>query len=1031
MGISSWSIRNPIPAILLFLILTFAGISSYLKMPINNMPSVVVPVVSVQITQVGASASEIEKQITKKVEGALAGMQGVKHINSVISEGYSSTTIEFQLDVDFDRAVNDSRDAVSKIKEQLPKTIEEPVIQRIEIDGGAILIYSVIAPEMQSEDLSWFIDDTINRELLSIKGVANVKRDGGVEHEITVTLDPNKINSYGITADEISKQIAKTNIDLPGGHVEIGNVEYSIRTIGSASSVTALSQTKIALPDGKFVKLADLGSVQDKTNEIRKITTIDKRPTITFQVYRSKGSSEVEIAKKVDAKLDQLAQTYPDIKFQKIFSLVTFTENSLKSTKSTFFEGAMLTILVVFFFLRDFRATMIAAITIPLSIIPSFYVMNLLGFSLNAVTLLAISLVTGVLVDDAIVEIENIHRHMKKGKSAYLAAIVAVEEIGLAVVATTFVICAVFVPVSFMGGVPGQFFKQFGLTVAISAFFSLVVARLLTPILCAYFLKNPKNQEAKSGFFQKYDFEGKYQRLVNWTLDNRKKTMLFAAISMLTSFAIIPLIPSGFIPYEDYSQSKISIELPKGTTLEETKKVAQGAVDIVQNKKEVEYVLLSIGTSTSGMTGPGTSHSSASINMAELNVKLKPKNQRDISQREFEALLLPELKNIPDVKISFANSSGDKDIVIALVSDDDHALEKVAIEAEKEMRQLNIISSVSSSAGQIEPEIIIKPDFDRMAMLGISSWQISEAIKIATIGDVESNLAKFNYNSRQIPIRVRLPASKNYNISNLENLVIASKNGKKITLSSVAKVEFAFGPTIINRYDRQRKISLEANLKGAPLGEALEKIYQLPSIKNLPNGVRIQNTGDAEMMGELFGGFAKAIFTGLLMVYAIQVLLYKDWIQPFTRMAALPLSVGGAFFLLLLTNTDFSMPAVIGLLMLMGIADKNSILLVDFILDQIRAGVSVRQAILDSCRVRARPIIMTSIAMLAGMMPIAMGFGLDSAFRAPMAIAVIGGLISSTALSLIFVPVIFSYVKDFENWLFPKLKRLSINREEN
>ncbi len=1030
MGISSWSIRNPIPSILLFLILTFAGLFSYKKMSINNMPSVVVPMVSVQITQPGASASEIEKQVTKKVEGSLAGMQGVKHITSVISEGYSNTTIEFQLDVEFDRAVNDSRDAVSKVREQLPKTIQEPIIQRLEIDGGAILIYSIIAPEMRTEDLSWFIDDTLNRELLSVKGVASIKRDGGTDHEITINLDPRKISSYGVTASEISQQIAKTNVDLPGGHIEIGGVEYSLRTLGNADSAAALSQTKIALPNGKFVKLADLGSIQDGTNEVRKITKIDKRPVITFQVYRTKGSSEVDVANKVDKKLEKVAEAYPNIKFQKIFSLVTFTENSFKSTKSTFIEGTILTILVVFFFLRDFRATVIAAITIPLSIIPTFYAMDLFGFSLNAVTFLAISLVTGVLVDDAIVEIENIHRHMESGKSPFVAALEAVEEIGLAVVATTLVICAVFVPVSFMDGVPGQFFKQFGLTVAISAFFSLIVARLLTPVLCAYFLKKPQHHHIQTASSGKYNFSEKYQNLINWTLDNRKKTLLFAGISMVLSFAIIPLIPSGFIPYEDYSQSKISIELPKGATLQETENVAQKAADIVQSKKEVEYVLLSIGTSTSGMTGPGTQSSSSSVNMAELNVKLKPKNERDIDQKQFENLLLPELKNIPDVKISFANSSGAKDIIIALVSDDDMALEKAAIEVEKQMRQLTTISSVSSSAGQIEPEIIIKPDFNRMAMLGISSQQLAEAVKIATIGDIESNLAKFNYNNRQIPIRVRLPVSKKYNLANIKNLVVASKNGKRITLSSIAKVEFAFGPTVINRYDRQRKVSLEANLNGVALGAALEQIYNLPAVKNLPNGLRIQNTGDAEMMGELFASFGKSVLTGLLMVYAIQVLLYKDWIQPFTRMAALPLSIGGAFFLLLLTNTDLSMPAVIGLLMLMGIADKNSILLVDFILDQIRAGVPVRQAIIDSCRVRARPIIMTSIAMLAGMMPIALGFGLDSAFRAPMAIAVIGGLISSTALSLIFVPVLFSYVKDFESWLFPKLKKLSINLKE-
>jgi HAE1 family hydrophobic/amphiphilic exporter-1 len=412
------------------------------------------------------------------------------------------------------------------------------------------------------------------------------------------------------------------------------------------------------------------------------------------------------------------------------------------------------------------------------------------------------------------------------------------------------------------------------------------------------------------------------------------------------------------------------------------------------------------------------------VNIASLDIKLVPKQDRDISQRDFENRILPELKKLPDMRIEFANSAGAKDIMIALVSEDADALSKAAESIEREMRGLSGISSVGTSESLQQPEIVIVPDFAKAAELGISVQALSDSVNIATIGDIEANLAKFNFGNRQIPIRVRLAGGEATSLDTIKNLQIPTASGGSVPLSAVAEIRFGFGPTSIERYDRQRKIALEANLNGIPLGKALEEIYALPSMKNLPPSVKVLNTGDAEVMAELFASFLTAIGAGLMMVYAIQVLLYKDFIQPFTRMAALPLSIGGAFLMLLLTGTDLNMPAVIGILMLMGIADKNSILLVDYMLEMIHAGVPRREAIMRACEVRARPIIMTSLAMLAGMIPIALGLGLDTAFRAPMAIAVIGGLISSTALSLIFVPVLFDYVRDFEEWLTPKLKRL-------
>jgi hydrophobe/amphiphile efflux-1 (HAE1) family protein len=1010
MQLSTWAIKNPIPPIVLFLVLTVAGLYSFFQMPVNNLPSVVVPIVEVGISQPGAAAAEVETQITRRVEGAIAGLQGVKNITSTISEGSSSTVIEFHLETDFDRAVNDTRDAISNIRDQLPKSVLEPNIRRIETDGGAILIYTVEAPELRAEELSWFVDDTLSRELLSIRGVASVSRHGGREHEITVTLNPAKLSAFGITAAEISRQLSLTNINLPGGRVTLSGSEYTIRTLGSAATVKDLQDIQLALPNNRFVKLSDIATITDGGVEQRNITRLNGKPAITFSVFRSKGSSEVTVAKKVEEKLAKITESNKGVYFKQIFSLVTQTEVSFKSTIYTFFEGAALTILVVFLFLRDRRATIIAALAIPLSIIPTFLFMNMLGFSLNAVSLLAISLVTGVLVDDAIVEIENIHRHMKEGKKPYEASIVAAEEIGLAVVATTLVICAVFFPVSFMPGVIGQFFIQFGLTVVFAAFFSLVVARLLTPMLCAYLLKDSAHEEKEAKTARWLE---KYVSFVDWTLNNRLKTFCIAFLSIVLSFGMIPFLSTGFLPYDDFSQSRLTIELPRGATPEQTDEAAQKIADILRQHKEVQYVLTTV-----------SDKSQKGINSADFDVKLVPPKQRDMDQREFENMVLPKLKTIPDIRVSFANSAGATDISIALVSENGEALEKTARMIESEMRMMPELSSVSTSASLKQPEITIIPDYAKAAAAGVSVQTISDTINIATIGDIEANLAKFNAGNRQIPIRIRLPEGEMQSIDEIRNLKLPTAQGGTITLSAIAEIKFSYGPTVIERYNRQRKIALEANLNNVPLGEALEKIYSLPSMKNLPKDVNVQNTGDAELQQELFTGFMGAVLAGLMMVYAIQVLLYKDWIQPFTRMAALPLSIGGAFLALLVTGTDLNLPAVIGLLMLMGIADKNSILLVDYMLELMHKGTPRREAIMQACMVRAKPIIMTSLAMLAGMFPIALGIGLDTAFRAPMAIAVIGGLISSTALSLIFVPVLFSYVRDFEEWVLPKLKRL-------
>jgi multidrug efflux pump subunit AcrB len=1009
---STYSIRNPIPAIVLFLVLTVAGLYAFYKLPITNMPDVSVPVIQVTVAQPGAAAAELETQVTRKVEDAVASVAGVKHITSNIQEGASVTGIEFYLETSTDRALNDVRDAVTKIRSELPRNAEDPVVERLDIGGGAILIYTVRAPNLSPMALGRLVDEELSRAITGIKGVAKVERRGGMDEEITVTLNPTTLAAYGITAADVSRQLTNTNINLPGGRVTLAGQEFSVRTLGSAITMETLGNTEIVLPGGRSAKLRTLGTLSNEGVEERNRVTLQGQPAVVMMVYKSKGASEVDVAKRVESALATLRNTHVGIEIIEVFSLVTPALESYSSTMMAFLEGTILTILVVFWFLRDKRSTVLAAMAIPLSIIPTFLVMHWLGFTLNAVSMLAITLVTGVLVDDAIVEIENIHRHMQEGKKPYDAAIIAVEEIGLAVIATTMVIMAVFMPVSFMGGIPGQFFIQFGITVATAAFFSLLVARLITPMLAAYWLKPHPAALANHPPKPPSPLLVRYEKLVTWTLDHRRRTLALAALSLVLSFGMIPFISAGFLPKEDNSQAVINVELPRGSTVAYTHSVAQQLANTLEQRPEVRYALVQAGDVAGGQ------------NKANINLKLTDRGDRALTQQEFEADTTSLLSAVPDARVSYVKSDGGADVDITFLSSDSAALTQFTTQLEQQMRGISGLANIINTNGLQQPEIIITPDFAKGAALGISVQALSDAVNVALLGDADVNLAKFNTGTRQIPIRVQVDKANQTTLGLLETLQLRTSSGQAVPLSAVATLTYGLGPTTIERLDRERKISIQASLKDMALGDAANAINALPIMQNIPATVRQQTTGDAAVMAELFEGFAAAIITGLMLVYVVQVLLYKDWLQPFSRMIALPLSVGGAFFLLLITGTELNLPAIIGILMLMGIADKNSILLVDFMLELMARGVPRREAILQACMVRAQPIVMTSLAMMAGMMPIALGLGHDTAFRGPMAIAVIGGIISSTALSLVFVPVLFSYVRDFEEWLGPKARRL-------
>ncbi|MEY4589265.1 MAG: hypothetical protein RL497_1341 [Pseudomonadota bacterium] len=1014
-NVSAWSIRNPTPAILLFLLLSLAGLMSFRAMNIQNFPDISLPTVTVTASLAGASPAHLESEVARTLEDALSSLQGVKHIRTLLSDGSASITVEFRLEKPIQDAVDEVRDAVSRARADLPADLRDPIIKKVDSTGAAILTYTLAAPQLDAEALSWFIDNQVSRALQAVPGVGSVSRVGGASREVLVELDPTQLLARNLSAADISRQLRQVQQDASGGRSEMAGAEQSVRTLASVQSAEELAHLELALGDGRHIRLGQVARVQDTTAEPRTQALLDGQVVVGFEVMRAIGASEINVADAVRLRISQLQAAHPNITFTEALNQVAPVQENYQGSMNLLYEGALLAVLVVFLFLRDWRATLVSAVALPLSAIPTFALMHWMGFTLNTVTLLSLSLMIGVLVDDAIVEIENIMRHLRMGKTPYQAAMEAADEIGLAVIATTLTLIAVFLPTAFMGGIPGKFFVQFGWTAAIAVFFSLLVARMLTPMMAAYLLKPPQHAEPEPSWMRLY------LQMIHWCLQHRIKTLAAAAVFFVGSFALVPLLPTGFMPADDEAQIQITLTLPPGSRLHETHALAEQARTRVQQNPQVKQVYTAIGGSTSG-GGPFAQSGAAEVRTAVLTVNINHRNQRPgLSQQAVEAQLREALSALPGVRIKVGN--GDEDnYLLVLAGDNGPALNQHAQQLQRELRSLPGIGAVTSSASLVQPELIIRPDFARAADLGVTSADIAETLRIATSGDYSQALAKLNLSERQIPIVVRLTANARADLTLLKRLPVPTARGP-IALEQIATLELGSGPADISRTDRKRTINIEVELNGRSMDEVEHAAQQLPALRQLPPGISQSTEGDAEKKNELFASFGLAMATGVLCIYLVLVLLFKDFIQPATILAALILSIPGAFLALFITGSALSMPSMIGLIMLMGIATKNSILLIDYIILARREHHLTRlNAALDACHKRARPIIMTTLAMAAGMLPIALGLGADPSFRAPMAIVVVGGLITSTFLSLLVIPVVFTYVDDLVQWLHRGLR---------
>lgn len=1019
--ISAWAIKNPIPVAVLFIALLLAGIVAYQGLYVKMFPNVQFPMVSVTVTQNGAAPGEMETQITRPVEDAMAGIPNVKNIYSTVTQGVSTTNIEFELGEDLQKKTDEVRSRVDQARAILPREIDEPTVTRVELDSQPILTYAVAAPHMSDVELSWFVDDTLGRILQGEKGVAQVARVGGVTREINVVIDPDKLNARGLTAAQVNNALRAADLDSPGGRVQVGGREQTLRVLGSVNTLKALRDFTIPTGAGGYVKLTDIAEVGDGSSEVRGFARLNGAPVVGFMVMKTRDSSDVAVEDNVIAALKKAEGQYKGVTFTKIFSSVDETRASFRATQHVLLEGMILAAVVVFLFLRDWRSTAITAFAMPVSLIPTFFFMNLFGFSLNVVTLLALTLVIGILVDDAIVEIENIEKRVAQGMRPFQAAMEGADAIGLAVVATTFAIVVVFTPVSFMAGMAGQFFREFGITVSVAVLFSLVVARLLTPLMAAYLLK-PAAHPA-----ERKPFKGFYRDALEWALDHRIIASIAGGIMFIGSLALVPLLPQGFQPAGDPDYLYVNIQGPPGATAADMEETAKRLNDLFQKRPEVTGVFAQIGsTVTAGGPGGGMSGGS-DLRSGTMTVLLRGDHR--MSGADLRKEMRGDLLSIPDARVSFLDFQGQAGLQKILQSDDPAKLQAAALELEKQMRTLDVIADPRPSTPPVGPEVVIRPRADEAARLGVSVDTIAQAARVATVGDIDANVAKLTDGERRLPVRIRLPADARADIQRIKSLRLPTAGGGVTTLDAVADVEFQAGPAKIERLNRKRQQTVQAELNGVEMGTANKAVDALPIMKKLPAGVTPAQTGDLEAMQELFASFGLAVFSGVAMIYGVLVLLFRSFFKPVVILSALPLAVGGAFFGLLIFNLSLSIPSLIGFLMLLGLAAKNSILLVEYAIERERDGMEQRQALIEACRERARPIVMTTMAMAAGMLPTAFALEKGAEFRQPMAVAVIGGLITSTLLSLVLVPVVYEFVDDFENWLRPKLARIITPRE--
>ena len=1022
MNFSAWAIRNPVPPILAFILLTVTGMMAFTRLDVQNFPDMDMPTISISASLDGAAAAQLETEVARKIEDQLTGLEALDSVTTTITDGSVSISVSFQVGKDVQIALDEVQTAVDQAQSDLPQEMNAPTVSKSSIGASPLVTFVVSSDRLGDSELSWFIDNDLERALMQVEGVGEVGRLGGVDREIRVELNPELLAGLGLSVDDVNTRLDEVQRDLSGGKADIGGASQSVRVLAAADDIEQVSATPIPLPNGSWVRLDELGTVTDTHSDITSLSYLNGEPVIAAQIKRLKGYSDLAVTESVREAVEEFAAENPQVTIEEAYNTILPTEQNYEASMTMLYEGAIIAVIVVFLFLMDWRATMLAAIALPLSIIPTFLVMDYMGYTLNTVTLLALSLVVGILVDDAIVEVENIERHMHMGKPAYEASMEAADEIGLAVIATTFTLIAVFLPTAFMSGIVGIIFKQFGITASVAVFCSLLVARLVTPMMAAYMMKSSPSPEKGDGWMMRH-----YLSVVRVSLRHRWMPVLGVLGFFALTFLMLGQLSTGFFPASDDSQTQVSVTTQPGSTIEQTDQIARQAAAALADVDHVTEVFQATGTASTG-GGGGGGGTTSSVTSATIVVNLTNIDDRDVTQTEIESGIREAVEGIPGARIEVGSGGNGTELQITMAGDNSEALEQATASLEADIREnIQGIGNVTSSAALQSPEIVITPNLDLAASYGITSQAVSNAVRIATSGAYDSALSQLNLPERQVPIRVTLDQSARGTLEEISLIPVTGNDGI-VTLGSIADISMGSSPSQIDRLDRSRNASVTIELNGRNLSDVNAEVRQLAAYQNLPSGVEFVEQGDLKRQTELFASFGSAMAIGIFCVYAVLVLLFHDFLQPITILTALPLALGGALFPLVMTGTSFSMPAVIGLLLLMGIVSKNSILLVDYAIEARQKGMPRFDALIDACHKRARPIIMTTIAMSAGMAPAALSLveG-DPSFRQPMATVVIGGLITSTFLSLLVIPVVYTFVDDVEKITMKIIRRFAVD----
>jgi HAE1 family hydrophobic/amphiphilic exporter-1 len=1026
MFLTNLSLKRPVFITVTILALVALGIISYVGLNINDFPEVEFPYVVTTIVQPGASPEQIETKISQKMEEAVGQISGVKHIYTTAREGVSTTVAEFTLETKPEVAAQDVRDKIGTIRGDLPQDIEEPVISRIDPMAMPI-VYMAVTGDLSQREMSVLVNDKIKKRLETINGVGNISVYGSEEREIQINLSKEKLAAYGLTTSEVLSSLSSENIDVPGGKLGSGGHEMTLRTTGNVERVEDFTALPVARRGGVQLYVRDIAEVTDGVKERESFARYQGRPAVGLDVVKQSGTNTVAVADKIKLAVSDLQKELPPgVNLEIVSDNSVYIRDAVNDVVKTIIEGSLLAVAMVFLFLRDWRSTLISSLSIPTSIIATFFAMKLMGFSINFMSLMALSLAVGLLIDDAIVVIENIVRHMKLGKTPQAAAREATAEIGLAVTSTTFTVVAVFLPVAMMTGVVGQFFKQFGLTVVFSVMVSLLVSFTLVPLLASRSLKAeevlPRGPLGgflawfNRGFGHVNDWYGGFIALV---LRNRFKTLGLAFLLFFGSLAATPLMGSTFIPYGDTGELSVAAELDAGLSLDMAGGMAVMLENVILEYPEVVKV-----------------YSSTTQDRVSIFIKAVDKNHRERTISEIAADMRQKLGNIPGVQVSVNMAGGigsgsEKQVQFRLLGDDLNVLQDYAEKAQRIMESVPGTVDVSSTFKPGKPEGKVQINRETAADLGISTAQVADTLRTLFNGVVVS---QFEEGEDRFDVRVRLAEDQRKNMGDLSNIYLQSRNAPAgggpnpmVALSQVTGQVFSTSPSEIRRFDRIKEIVLSANLEGISLGE-FNKEFQKRIDQELPmpEGYRIYAGGDSEMMGDTFSSMFLAIITGVLFIFFILASQFESYIDPFSIMLSIPMAIIGAIFGLLAVGSDLSLMSMIGIIMLMGLVSKNAILLIDFTKQQRAAGVERNEALQKAALTRLRPIVMTSLAMIFGMLPLALALGPGAESRAPMAHAIIGGLITSTLLTLVVVPVIYTILDDIKNKIFSTRKRLSI-----